>query len=358
MCLSCWDSYSRFVLVALQPWSTVMRILVLGILALISTGSALTQSPSPYRVIRTHALGGEGSWDYLIPDPPTHRLFVGRQNRVMVVDENTGALLGEVPGIKGAHGVAIAPDAGRGFATAGDDAAIVVFDLKSYATLGRIPAAEDADAIIYDKPSNRVFSFNGDAHSSTVVDASATKLVTNIPLGGKPEYGVSLGDGRVFVNLTDTGEIVEIDAQKATAGRRWSTAPCRNPVAMAVDAQRSRLFSGCRSGVLAISDVTTAKVVATAPIGMGVDGVAYDPSTADVFASNADGTLTVIHQEAADQYRVVQTLTTPVGSRNLGLDTTLHRLFVAAAQFGPTPAGGRGRGPMVTGSFVLLEIGR
>ncbi|HVT49228.1 MAG TPA: hypothetical protein VHD57_15675 [Vicinamibacterales bacterium] len=331
---------------------------VIALLVLASTSIALAQTGSPYRVIHTYTLGGDGGWDYLVPDPPNHRIFIGRQNRVMVVDENTGALLGEVAGINGAHGVAIAADAGRGFATSGNDATIVMFDLKSYAALGRIPAADDADAIIYDAPSRRVFSFNGDAHSATVVDAAKGTLVTNIPLGGKPEYGVSMGDGHVYVNLTDINEIVEIDARNATAGRRWPTAPCRNPVSMAVDTQHGRIFSGCRSGVMAVSDVNAGKVVATMPIGMGVDGAGYDPSTGDAFASAADGTLTVIHQDAPDRYRVVQTLTTAVGSRNLGLDVTRHRLFVAAAKFNQAAAGARGRGAMVPGSFSLLEIGR
>jgi len=334
-----------------------MRYLV-PLLVVVATSIGLAQDPPPYHVLHTYTLGGDGGWDYIVPDPPSHRLFIGRENRVMVVDENTGALVGEVTGIKGAHGVAIAADSGHGFATAGDDAAIVMFDLKSYAKLGRIQAAEDADAIIYDKPSNRVFSFNGDAHSATVVDAAAGRLVTNIPLGGKPEYAVSLGDGHVYVNLTDTSEIVEIEARKTTVGRRWSMAPCRNPVAMALDVQHGLLFSGCRSGVMAISDIKEAKVIATVPIGMGVDGAGFDPSTGDAFATNADGTLTVVHQDATDQYRVVQTLTTPVRSRNLGLDPSRHRLFVAAARFGAPPPGGRGRGPMIPGSFELLEIGR
>ena len=234
-----------------------------------------------------------------------------------------------------------------------------MFDLKTFKTLGRIPAAEDADAIIYDEPSNRVFTFNGDAHSSTV-DRSARRerWSRTFPLGGKPEYGASAGDGKVYANLTDTSEVVEIDAKTATVSRRWSTAPCKQPVAMAIDTAHHRLFSGCRSGVMAISDYQAGKVVATVPIGTGVDGAGYDPASADAFASNADGTLTVIHQDTPDRYRVVQTLTTPEGSRNMGLDVTRHRLFVAAATFGAPPAGGRGSAPMVAGSFELLEIGR
>src|SRR5207247_9329443 len=186
----------------------------------------------------------------------------------------------------------------------------------------------------------------------------ARKPITNIPLGGKPEYGVSAGDGKVYANLTDTSEVVEIDAKTATVARRWSTAPCKQPVAMAIDTAHHRLFSGCRSGVMAVSDYQAGKVVATVPIGAGVDGAGYDPASGDAFASNADGTLTVIHQDAPDQYHVVQTLETPPASRNMGLDPTTHRLFVVSAKFGPAPATGRGRGPVLPGSFTLMVIER
>src|SRR6266478_6453538 len=161
------------------------------VLTLAAIASLLAQSSSSYRVTRTYTLGGDGSWDYIVPDPPNHRLFIARQNRVMVVDENTGTLLGEVTGIQGAHGTAVADAAGHGFATSGNDQSVVMFDLKTFKELGRIPAAEDADAIIYDRVSNRVFTFNGDAHSSTVIDPQEGRRITNVPLGGKPEYGVS-----------------------------------------------------------------------------------------------------------------------------------------------------------------------
>lgn len=318
----------------------------------------LAQSPAPYRITHTYAVGGDGGWDYIVPDPPNHRLFIGRQNRVMVVDEENGTLLGEVTGIQGAHGTAIADSAGHGFATSGKDQSVVMFDLKTFKVLGRIPAAEDADAIIYDRVSNRVFTFNGDAHSSTVIDPQAGTRITNVPLGGKPEYGVSAGDGKVYANLTDTSEVVEIDAKTATVARRWATSPCRQPVAMAIDTAHHRLFSGCRSGVMAISDYQSGRVVATVPIGTGVDGAAFDASSGDAFASNADGTLTVIHQDGPDQYRVSQTVQTAPGARNMGLDPTTHRLFLVSAKFGPAPAGSRGRGPVVSGSFALMVIER
>jgi hypothetical protein len=334
-----------------------MRNLVL-VVALASVVPLLAQSSSSYRIIHTYTLGGDGSWDYIVPDPPNHRLFIGRQNRVMVVDEDTGRLLGEVMGIQGAHGTAVANATGHGFATSGNDRMVVMFDLKTFAVLGRIPAAEDADAIIYDSASNRVFTFNGDAHSSTVIDPQAGTLVTNIPLGGKPEYGASAGDGKVYGNLTDTSEVVEIDAKTATVTRRWSTAPCKQPVSMAIDTAHRRLFSGCRSGVMAISDYQAAKVVATVPIGMGVDGAGFDAASGDAFASNADGTLTVIHQDTPDQYHVIENLQTAQAARNMGLDPTNHRLFLVSAMFGPAPAGGRGRGPVLPGSFTLMVVER
>ena len=275
-----------------------------AILLLAGTASLFAQSPT-YRVTHTYALGGDGSWDYVIPDPPNHRLFIARQNRVMVVDEDKGILLGEVTGIQGAHGTAIAQATGHGFATQGADQSVAMFDLKTFKVIGRIPAAEDADAILYDRASNRVFTLNGDAHSSTVIDPRAGTLITNIPLGGKPENGVSAGDGKIYANLTDTSEVVEIDAKTATISRRWSTAPCKQPVPMAIDVAHHRLFSGCRSGVIAISDYQAGKVVATLPIGAGVDGAGFDAASGDAFASNADGTLTVIHQDSADQYHLV-----------------------------------------------------
>ena len=330
--------------------------------------AGVAQKGLNYHIARTFDLGGDGGWDYIVPQPSQHRVYIGRTNRVMVVDTNDGKLIGEVTGIKGAHGTAIAESSGHGFATSGNDQSIVMFDLNTFKELARIPAAEDADAIIYDAPSNRVFSLNGDAHSSTVVDAASGKLVTNVALGGKPEYGASGGDGKVYANLTDTSEVVEIDAKNAAVTRRWPTAPCRQPVSMAIDTKNHRLFSGCRSGVLAVSDYRAGKTITTVPIGTGVDGAGYDATSRDVFATNVDGTLNVIHQDSADMYHLVGSVTTPIGSRNMGLDPSTHRIYVAAAAFAAPPAppaaapqgraGRAGRATVVPGTFRLLVIER
>jgi DNA-binding beta-propeller fold protein YncE len=333
-----------------------------AVVLLVAAGTALpSQSSSSYHIAHTYILGGDGSWDYIVPDPPSRRVYIGRENRVMVVDENDGKLLGEVTGIKGAHGVAIAEHTGHGFATSGNDASVVMFDLKTFKVLSRIPAAEDADAIIYDSASDRVFTFNGDAHSSTVIEPGEGKLITNIPLGGKVEYGASAGNGMVYANLVENAEVVEIDAKKLTVTRRWSVAPAKQPVSMAIDTKHHRLFSGCRSGVMVISDYDSGKVIATAPIGSGVDGAGYDPASGDAFASNLDGTLTVIHQDSPDKYHVSQNLQTAQGSRNMGLDPVSHRIFLAGAKFGPlpdAPTGARRRPPMIPGSFVIMVVER
>jgi DNA-binding beta-propeller fold protein YncE len=314
-----------------------------------------------YIVTHTYTVGGDGGWDYVVPDAPNHRLFIGRSNRVMVVDMNDGHLIAEITGIDGAHGTALAAGTRHGFATSGEDSSVVMFDTKTYKTLARIPAADDADAIIYDPASKRIFTFNGDANSSTVIDPRKGSLITNLPLGGKPEYGQSARDGMIYVNITDSSQIAEIDAKNLRVTRRWSTAPCKNPVAMAIDTRHQRLFSGCRSGVMAISDYKNGRVVTTLPIGRGVDGAGYDPVTRDAYASNVDGTLTVIHQDTPDTYHVVENVETAQGGRNMGLDPASHRIYVVSAKFGPVPAEStatnpRRRPPILPGTFMVLVV--
>jgi DNA-binding beta-propeller fold protein YncE len=314
-----------------------------------------------YETTHTYSLGGDGGWDYIVPDAANHRLFVARQNRVMVVDMNDGHLITEISGVNGAHGTALVSDIGRGFATSGNDSSILMFDSKTYKGLLKIHADEDADAIIYDPASKKVFSFNGDANNSTVVDPRRGTRVANIALGGKPEYGQSARDGKIYINLVDKDEVVEVDTKTLAVGRRWSTAPCQSPASMAIDTRSHRLFSGCRSGVMAISDYDKGRVVATVPIGQGVDGAGWDPKRREAYASNGDGTLTIVHQDSPDKYRVVESLQTGDRARNMGIDPATHRIYLATAKFGPVPADStasnpRRRPPMLPGSFSILVV--
>jgi DNA-binding beta-propeller fold protein YncE len=328
---------------------------------LLSCCIAPVLSAQSYEVTHSYTVGGDGGWDYVTTDAPNHRLFIGRQNRVMVVDMNDGRLIAEIPGINGAHGVAIAPGTGRGFITSGNDSSVVMFDLKTYRVLGRIPAQEDADAIIYDPSSGRVISFNADANSATAIDPKKGTAVATIALGGQPEAGQSARNGKIYVNLVDSSQIVEIDAKSFAVTRRWSTEPCRNPVSMAIDTGRQRLFSGCRSGVMAVSDYRNGRVVATVPIGRGVDGAGYNPVKRDVYTSNGEGTLTVIHQDSPDSYRVVENVQTAQGGRTMALDPASQRIYIVSSKFGATPAEStatnpRRRPPMIPGSFFVLVV--
>jgi len=341
--------------------TSIARNIMRRSILLLSFFAAPPLSAQAYTITHTYTVGGDGNWDYVVPDAPNHRLFIGRSNRVMVVDMNDGHLIGEITGINGAHGAALAAGTKRGFATSGKDSSVVMFDSRTYKTLGRIPAAEDADAIIYDPASKRVFTFNGDANSSTVIDPRKGTMITNIPLGGKPEEGLSARNGMIYVNLTDSSQIAEIDARNLRVTRRWSTAPCKNPVSMAIDTRHQRLFSGCRSGEMAISDYKNGRVITTAPIGRGVDGAGYDPVKRDAYASNGDGTLTVIHQDTPDTYHVVENVQTAQGARTMGLDPASHRLYVVSAKFGPVPAESTATNPrrwppILPGTFMIMVV--
>ena len=333
---------------------------MLALLALLPLAAA-AQGPG-YRLLNRYVLGGDGGWDYLALDRPGHRLFIARQDRVMVVDPGDGKLLGEITGLNRAHGIAFDYASGHGFASSGADSTVTMFDLKTLQVLGHTAVAVDDDAILYDPATKHIFTLNGDANSASVIDPASGKNIGTIPLGGKPEFGVSAGDGKLYANVEDRSEIAEIDAIGMKVVRTWSLAPCESPSGLALDAAHHRLFSVCRNKLMAISDVSAGRLVTTVPIGAGVDAARFDPGTGDAFASNGDGTLTVVHVDAPDKYAVVQTIETMPGARTMELDPATHRLYTVSAQFGPQPAPApgqrRGRPPVLPGTFALLVFGR
>lgn len=330
-------------------------------LLLITLLAAPSLTAQTYEVTHTFSVGGEGGWDYVLPDAPRHRLFVARGNRFMVVDMNDGHLITEIKGFNGAHSTALVPEIGRGFATSGEDSSIIMFDMASYKPLLKIHAADDADDIIYDPFSKRIYSFNGDANTATAVDPKRGTVAGTIPLGGKPEAGQSARNGKIYVNLVDSSQIVEVDTKTMAVTRRWSTAPCKTPVSMAIDTRSERLFVGCRSGVLAVFDYNKGAVVTTLPIGQGVDGAGWDARRRDIYASSGDGTLTVIHQDSPNKYHVVESVQTGERGRTMGIDPATHRIYIPVARFGPVPAEStaanpRRRPPMLPGSFAIVVV--
>jgi YVTN family beta-propeller protein len=328
---------------------------------LLSTLTAAGTGPG-YHVLKTFVVGGTDGWDYVALDSMHHRLFVARQTRVLVLDPASGKLLGEVTGLNGAHGTAFAYDLHRGFATSGRDSTVTMFNLDTYEVLGRLKADEDADAVLYDPATKRIYTMNGDAGTSTVIDPAAGKVVGTIRLGGKPEFAVSAGDGTLYANLEDKASIAEIDAKAMKVVREWPMAPCTSPTGLAIDRQHHRLFSGCRNRVMAISDARQGRLLATVPIGAGVDASAYDPGSGLAFSSNGDGTLTVVGEQAPGQFSVAETVSTMTGARTMALDPTTHVLYLVGAQFGPlpdsAPGTGRRRPPVLPNSFALLVVGR
>ncbi len=314
-----------------------------------------------FRVLRQLALGGDGGWDYLAIDPATRRLFVSRGTRVAVVDADTGAAVGDLADTPGVHGIALAPDLGRGFASNGRAGTVTLFDLRSLAVLGQVETGANPDAILYDAATRRVFTFNGGSRDATVIDAASGAVVATIPLQAKPEFAVADELGRVYVNLEDTSEIAVIDARRAVVERRWPLAPCQEPTGLALDVTHRRLFAGCGNRTMAVVDADQGDVVATLPIGAGVDGVAFDAERQLAFASNGDGTLTVVHEDSPERYRVVQNVPTQRGARTIVLDPRTHALYLPTAQLGPapppTPERPRPRPAILPGTFVVLVVG-
>jgi YVTN family beta-propeller protein len=341
--------------------SRVARALALA-LALPSLAAA-QGAGGGYHVAQRIAIGGEGGWDYLTVDTVGHRLFVTRSNRVSALDLTSGKVVAEMPGLNRGHGVAFDYAHGHGFATSGGDSTVVMFDLSTLKELGRTTAAVDADAILYDAASKHVFTFNGDAESASVIDPVTGKRTGNIPLGGKPEFAVADGRGTIYVNIADKGEVAQIDGRRQRVVRRWSIKPCEDPSGLAFDKTHGRLFSVCANKLMAVSDVARRRVVATVPIGSGVDAASFDPATGDIFASNGEGTMTVVHEDAPNRYHVVQTVPTMAGARTMALDPATHRLYTVGAQYGPQPTAAtkenpRRRAPLVPGSATVLVLER
>src|SRR5712671_2425046 len=268
--------------------------------ACLCAGSMKAFAPTQYQVKQKYVLGGDGVSEYLTFDPAGKRLFISRGTHVMVVDPEKGSVIGDIPNTPGVHGIALAQDLGKGFTSNGRENSVTVFDLKTLKETARIKTegGENPDAILYDPSSKRVFTFNGRSKNATVIDATNDKVVGNIPLDGKPEFGVADGKGGVFVNIEDKSEVTSIDAKKAVVIKSWPLAPCEEPSGLAMDLKSRRLFAGCHNKMMAVVDADSGKVIATPAIGEGVDANGFDPSAQLAFSSNGDGTLTVVHEDS------------------------------------------------------------
>jgi DNA-binding beta-propeller fold protein YncE len=336
--------------------------------ALLLTGLAVTAAgaaePAGYRLLKTIPVPGDGGWDYVTVDDAARRVYVSHATQVDVLDADSGEIKGKIPDTPGVHGIAVAPEAGRGFTTNGRDDTVTVFDLKTLETLDHVKTAKGPDAVLYDPDTRQVFAFCGRGHSATVIDAAKGKVTGTLDLGGQPESGVSDGAGLVFVNLEDKAELLKIDARNLKVLERWPLAPGRTPTGLALDRRNHRLFVGCRgggtgrAGLQVVVNADTGKVITTLPIGEGVDACAFDPETGLAFSSCRDGTVTVVRQENPEDYKVVETIKTRQGSKTMALDPKTHRLFLPGAEFKAAGDNPRGRPSPVPGSFVVMVFGK
>ena len=309
----------------------------------LSVASALASPQGGFRVVKEIPVPGTGSWDYLTVDEAARRLYVSHETQVEVLDVDTGAVVGKIPNTPGVHGIAVAPESGRGFTSNGRANTATIFDLKTLKVLGQVKTGEKPDAIIYDPATRRVFAFNGDGKSATAIDAQDGKVAGTVNLGGGPEFAAADGAGFVYNNLEEESELVKIDARKLNVVGHWPLAPCQTPSSMAMDRSNRRLFIGCRSHVMAVVNADDGHVITTLPIGDHVDATAFDPETRLIFNSNGDGTVTVIQQDSPDKYHVVESVKTRPRAKTMALDPKTHRLFLSTN---------------VGGSFTILVVGR
>lgn len=313
---------------------------------------------SGYHLLKKVVLGGEGFWDYLTCDSAARRVYISRGTHVMVVDADSYAVVGDFPGTEGVHGIALAQEFGRGFTSNGRTNTVTIFDLQTLKILGTAPTGNGPDAILYDPASKRVFTFNGHGGDATALDAATGTAAGTVALGGRPEFAVADGQGHLYNNLEDKSEVVRIDSQKLTVTARWPLAPCEEPSGMAMDTEHRRLFIGCHNKMMAVLDADTGKVLATPPIGEGVDANAFDPEAQFAFSSNGEGTLTVVHEDSPEKFTEVASVPTERGARTMALDLKTHNIFLVTAEFGPppppTPEHPHPRPTVKPGSFMLL----
>jgi len=317
---------------------------------------ALSAASTGYHILAEIKIGGDGGWDYLTVDSAARRLYVSHATHVVVVDIDKNTVVGDIPETPGVHGIALAPELGKGFISNGRGNNVTIFDLKTLKSTGTVATEMNPDAIRYDPVSKRVFAFNGRSRSATAIDAKTGMAVATIMLPGKPEFSVADGKGKVYANIEDTSEIVEIDAATAKVAKKYALTGCEGPSGLAIDPRARRLFSVCGNRVMAVSDPDKGTVVATPAIGAGPDGVVFDPGSGYAMSSNGDGTLTIV-QQSGGKYDVLENVATERGARTIALDEKTHRVYLPTATAGQAPTGG-GRAPFLPDSFKILVVGK
>jgi DNA-binding beta-propeller fold protein YncE len=336
-------------------------IMAVGLAALFA--GAACQADGPYHYLTQIPIPGATRWDYLSVDPIAHRLYVSHGNEVVVIDLQSNQIVGAITNTPGVHGVAVAPELGLGVTSNGRENKAGIVDLKTLQTLSKVDTSEGTDGMCYNAARQEAYLFCGEAQAATVVDVKGQKVVATIPLDGRPEFAAADPKAnRVYNNIESKSEVAVIDGDAHTVITNWPIAPGESASGIALDAENHRLFIGCHNQNMVMMDNTSGKVVATVPIGRGVDANAFDPGTMLAFASCGDGTTTIAHEDSPDTLTVVQKLATQPGARTMVLDPDTHNIYLATAEVASSstnqPAGeGRRRMSFVPGTFKILVYG-
>src|ERR1700723_2079013 len=323
---------------------------------------ALAAAAPGYHVVKTYKVGGDGGWDYLTTDAEARRVYISRGTHVMVLDADSGKSVGDIADTPGVHGIALAPELGRGFVSNGREGTVSIFDIKTLATSSKVKAGDNPDAILYDSATKRVFTFNGRSQDSTAIEAAKGTVLGTIKLDGKPEFAASDGKGEIFVNIEDKSQLDAIDPNKLEVKAKWPLAPCESPSGFSMDRKNRRLFVGCENKMMAVVNADTGKVLATPAIGDGVDATSFDDGTGLAFASCGEGVLSVVREESPEKFSVAENVPTQAGARTLALDSKTHNVYVVTAKFGPPPAATADdphpRRSILPDSFVVLVVSK
>jgi DNA-binding beta-propeller fold protein YncE len=326
-----------------------------------SACSFLTNAQSHYKIVNKMKLAGDAGWDYIAVDDSTNMLYVSHGTMVQVVNLNTGKLAGTIDNTNGVHGIALAPDLNKGFISDGKDSAVTIFDLKTLATIAKVNVTgRNPDAIVYDNVSQRVITFNGRSSNATVLDAKTNMVVGSIALPGKPEFAVADGKGKIYVNIEDKNEVLQIDAATMKVEQTWSLGMGEGPSGLSIDKKTRRLFSVCDNKLMVIMSADDGKIVTTIPIGEHVDAAGFDVRMNRVYSSNGDGTLTVVQEKDANTFTVLENVVTQRGARTIAVNSKTHHIYLPTAEFGSAPEATKDKPhpkpSLKLGSFIIIDV--
>lgn len=333
-----------------------MKKIIFGLLVFVIT-IANAQNPSGLHIVNTFHIASAGGWDYLAVGPVNDWLYVSHGTQVNIVNKKTGDSVGVIENTTGVHGIAFDIANKKGFTSNGRLNNVTVFDINTNKVLEQVPAGQNPDAIFYESFSKKIITCNGRGKNLSIIDPSNNKLIDSVDVGGKPETAVSDGAGKIFVNIEDKNEIVEIDAKTFKVLDHWSLAPAEGPTGLAYDNKTKRLFAGCDK-LLVVLDAVTGKIVDNLTIGDGCDGVAFDAGSKNIYTSNGEGTMTVIHEDNADKFSVIENVPTKRGARTIALDNTSHLIYLPTAEFEAQDPNQKGRPKMKPGTFQVLVVGK